>query len=313
MAKPAFRSGMTLIELLLVIAIIGTLVALVLPAVQAARESSRRASCLNNLKQIGLAINNYESAQKAFPPGAIWDRWPPPNKRRRHGSILVQILPYMEQRPLYDAFDFTQLDLDKAVFPGTNTRIGATVVDSYLCPSDDNGSTFGGLAMHNYSASNGPTEVYDNPNCSCAIPYSKSLEMAPIDNEKNFAGPFTRLGVRSKPSQITDGLSKTIFVGEVRVSCSVHAQAGWAYTNNGSGYCTTLIRINFDTCNNDAPDPCHRPCTWNTDVGFKSAHPSGAQFLFGDGSVHFLNEDIDMQTYQYLGAKADGQVVSIPL
>jgi prepilin-type processing-associated H-X9-DG protein len=305
---------MTLVELLLVIAIIGTLVALLLPAVQAARESARRASCLNHMKQLGIAVANYESAKKVYPPGAIWDRWPPPDKRRRHGSILVHLLPYIEEQPVFDAFDFKQVSIDGAFFPGGTERIGSHVIATYLCPSDDHNGMFqndlfGYVAIHNYAASNGPTEVYDNPNCSCVHPW-KSLEMAPIDNPDNFAGPFTRLGVSTKAKQITDGLSKTVFMGEVRVPCSVHAQAGWAYTNNGNGYCTTLIPINYDTCNANAPDPCHRSCTWNTDVGFKSAHPGGAQFLFGDGSVRFLNESIDHQSYQYLGAKADGNLVS---
>jgi prepilin-type processing-associated H-X9-DG protein len=316
-------TGMTLIEVMLVVAIIGTMVALVLPAVQAARESARRNSCLNNLKQIGIGIINYESAKGEFPPGAIWERWREPERdRRHHGSILIHLLPYIERQALYDAFDFTQVNIDFAVFPGTNTRIASEVVDSYICPSDDHNGVFTGpshdynerfvgRAVHNYAASNGPTGVYDNPNCSCANPYDTRFELAPIDNAKNFAGPFTRLGVSTKPSQITDGLSKTIFVGEVRVACSVHAQAGWAYTNNGSGYCTTLITINYDTCYDSAPNPCNRPCTWNTDVGFKSRHPGGAQFLFGDGSVHFLTDTVDYQLYQYLGAKADGESVSI--
>jgi hypothetical protein len=303
---------MTLIELLLVAAIIGTLVALVLPAIQSAREASRRSSCLNNLKQIGLGITGHEAAKKLFPPGAIWDRWQPPDIRRRHGSLLVHILPYIDQQALYSSFDFSQLDIDAAVFPGTNDRIGAKIVPTYLCPSDDHHGMYGGVAVHNYAASNGPTEVYNNPNCSCSNPYDSRFVMAPLDDEKNFAGPFTRLGVQTKAKQITDGLSNTVFVGEVRVGCSVHARAGWAHTNNGSGYCTTLIPINFDTCNDFAPDPCHRPCTWNTDVGFKSAHPGGAHLLFGDESVHFVHEGIDMQTYQYLGAKADGHAFSAP-
>jgi prepilin-type N-terminal cleavage/methylation domain-containing protein/prepilin-type processing-associated H-X9-DG protein len=311
MLRSGRKPGMTLVELLLVIAIIGTLVALLLPAVQAARESARRTSCLNNLKQCGAAIANHESAKKTFPPGAIWDRWiEPASERRRHGSILVHLLPYIEQQALYDSFDFKQKSIDGTYFPGTGERIGSRVIETYVCPSDDHNGFFGYMAVHNYAASNGPTEVYDNPTCSCPSFWEK-YEMAPIDNATNFAGPFSRLGVTTKPRNITDGLSKTIFMGEVRVPCSVHARAGWAYTNNGSGYCTTLIPINYDTCDDHAVDPCNRPCTWNTDVGFKSAHSGGAHFLFGDGSVQFVQESIDHQIYQYLGAKADGNPVSL--
>jgi prepilin-type N-terminal cleavage/methylation domain-containing protein len=309
MSTRSKRAAFTLVELLVVIAIIGVLVALLLPAVQAARESARRSTCTNNLKQIGVAINNYEAAKRMYPPGAIWQRWRPPAKQKHHGSLLVHLLPYIEQQSLYAAFDFKQVSIDNAVFPGTTRRVGAEIVETYLCPSDDNEGDYSEFAVHNYAASNGPTEVYDNPNCSCTHEW-KSLEMAPIDNRDNFAGPFTRLGLVTKPSQITDGVSNTIFVGEVRVPCSVHAQAGWAKTNNGNGYSTTLIPINFDTCRNDTPDACHRPCTWNTDVGFKSAHPGGVQFTMGDGSVQFIGEPIDHQAYQYLGAKADGEVAS---
>jgi prepilin-type processing-associated H-X9-DG protein len=264
---------------------------------------------VNNLKQCGVAIANYESAKKTFPPGAIWDRWEDEDKRRRDGSLLVHLLPFIEQQALYDAFDFKELKIDGAFFPGTGERIGSRIIETYICPSDDHNGTFGWAAVHNYAASNGPTQVYDNPLCSCPHPW-RDFEMAPIDDADNFAGPFTRLGVKTKPRQIVDGLSKTIFMGEVSVPCSVHARAGWAITNNGNGYCTTLIPINYDTCDASAVDPCNRPCTWNTDVGFKSSHPDGAQFLFGDGSVQFLQESIDHQAYQYLGAKADGHSVS---
>jgi len=227
--------------------------------------------------------------------------------------MLVRILPYIEDESVYKSFDFTKRNTDGQTFPGTTKKINSEIIKTYICPSDDPNGTYKGLAIHNYAASNGPTQVFDNPACSCVNPDAtgKAFEMAPIDNKKNYAGPFTRVGVSTKPSRITDGISKTIFVGEVRVGCSVHAQAGWATTNNGNGYCTTLIRINFDTCNEYAPDPCNRPCTWNTDVGFKSAHPGGAQFLFGDGAVHFLKDSIDHQSYQYLGAKADGQIASL--
>jgi prepilin-type N-terminal cleavage/methylation domain-containing protein/prepilin-type processing-associated H-X9-DG protein len=300
--------GFTLVELLLVIAIIGVLIALLLPAVQAARESARRSSCVNNLKQIGDALSNYEGARGTFPPGARWGRHAPEGKRKRLGSVLVHILPYIEQQSIYDAFNFKKLSIDDAVFPGTSTLIGSTQISLYQCPSDNHDGFYGQLAVHNYSASNGPTEVYKNPNCACNHEW-QSFEMAPIDDLDNYAGAFTRIGLTTSAKDITDGLSNTIFFGEVRVVCSVHARVGWAKTNNGNGYASTLIPINYDTCDDQAVDPCHRPCTWNTDVGFKSGHPGGADFLYGDGSVHFLEEAIDHPAYQYLGAKADGQVV----
>src|SRR6185437_12220051 len=103
-------SGFTLVELLVVIAIIGVLTALLLPAVQAAREAARRAQCNNNLKQIGLAIANYESTFKQLPPGAFWE----PSLGVYHGPILVQLLPYVEQAQLYQLFDFTAPSTDGA-------------------------------------------------------------------------------------------------------------------------------------------------------------------------------------------------------
>ena len=112
-------------------------------------------------------------------------------------------------------------------------------------------------------------------------------------------------------ADVAHGLSSTIFFGEVRPRCSEHARNGWATSNNGNGYCTTLIPINYDTCNDNATDPCRRPCNWNTEVGFKSAHVGGSQFLLGDGSVHFVSENIDHLTYQALGGKQDGKVAQL--
>jgi prepilin-type N-terminal cleavage/methylation domain-containing protein/prepilin-type processing-associated H-X9-DG protein len=300
------QRGFTLIELLLAIAIIGTLIALLLPAVQAAREAARRSSCGNNLKQIGLAINSYESAHNELPPGAKWGRWGPLVKRKDHGSMLVILLPYVEQQAVYNSFDFSKRTIDGALIPGTDRPIGSQTIESYLCPSDLRETLYEGVVPHNYAASRGPTGVFENSLCPCPNPWS-AMEMAKVDDLQEYAGPFTRIGLACKINEITDGTSNTIFVGEVRPACSEHVRAGWATTNNGNGYCTTLIPINYDTCNDEATDLCHRPFNWTTEVGFKSAHPGGAQFLFGDGSVHFLNDEIDHQNYQYLGAKADGQ------
>lgn len=297
------RRGFTLIELLVVIAIIAVLVALVLPAVQQAREAARRTQCKNNLKQIGLAIHNFEEMHNKLPPGADFR----PASGIRRGSIFIYLLPMLEQSALYGAYDLSQMNIDNTVFP-SGELVAGTVIPSLTCPSDSHPSHYSDRAAHNYAASRGPTEVWDNATCSCSHPWS-ALQMAPIDDPWQFAGPFTRVGTPAGFRDIVDGLSNTIFVGEVRPSCSEHAQNGWAGSNNGNGYCTTLIPINYDSCDPDHPDACHRPCNWNTEVGFKSSHVGGTQCLLGDGSVRFLSEKIDHQLYQYLGAKNDGQVI----
>jgi prepilin-type N-terminal cleavage/methylation domain-containing protein len=305
MPQKAVTRGFTLVELLVVIAIIGVLIGLLLPAVQAAREAARRMSCSNNLKQIGLAIHNFESANSRLPPGAVWH---PTNEKR--GSIFVYLLPFMEQGQLFSHFDLRTNNTDGSVFSGTEELLGATVLPILICPSDSHETRYFGLAAHNYSASRGPTSVYENDECFCQHPWV-DLATAPLDHPRNFAGPFTRVGSRIRLAEVTDGLSHTIFFGEVRPKCSEHARNGWATSNNGNGYCTTLVPINFDTCNDLAVDPCRRSCNWNTEVGFKSTHAGGSQFLLGDGSVQFLSETIDHSIYQALGGKQDGIIVSI--
>lgn len=315
----------TLVELLVVIAIIGILVALLLPAVQAAREAARRSQCVNNLKQIGIAIQNYELSKKHLPPGAIWDHF-----LRGKGSTLVHILPYIEQQAIYDKFDFTKFTIDGQLLDGGTTAIGSVVIPAYVCPSDDHpptaqvqGDDLAILekALHNYSTSQGPTEHPDNSGCSCSIDWN-ILQTARYSYPNEFAGPFTRYGTIEKPisawrrkvklKDITDGVSKTIYAGEVRPACSLHIARGWATTNNGCGFTTTLIPINFDSCNEgDNPDGCRRPCNYNAELGFKSRHPGGANFSLGDASVQFISQDIEMKTYQYLGDKADGQVANL--
>ncbi len=299
------HSAFTLVELLVVIAIIGILIALLLPAIQAAREAARRSSCSNNMRQIGVAVHGFELAYKRLPPGAVWNNGQNGFSR---GPTLVYLLPYIEEQPLFNAFDFRMKNTDNTMFGGT--KVGVSTISTYLCPSDDHEAVYDGLVPHNYAASCGPTTVYDNPACSCNHSW-QGFALAPLDDPNNFAGPFSRTGAKVGLRKITDGLSTTIFFGEVRPGCSEHARNGWATTNNGNGYCTTIIPINFDSCQENASDPCHRPCNWNTEVGFKSAHNGGAQFLFGDGSVHFLVDTIDHQAYQYLGGKSDGGIVTV--
>ncbi|MGE5194309.1 MAG: DUF1559 domain-containing protein, partial [Deltaproteobacteria bacterium] len=281
------RRGFTLIELLVVMAVIAVLVAILLPAVQQAREAARRSQCKNNLKQIGLALHNFEGAFGKLPAGAIWKV-----NGTNKGSIYVYLLPYLEQSAVYDAYNLNLPNIDGSTFPGTSTLIGSVVLPTLVCPSDSHPAQYFGRAVHNYAASRGPTDVFSNPSCPCAYPW-QSFAQAPLDDPRNFAGPFTRVGTPIRFADVRDGLTNTIFFGEVRPECSEHAQNGWSLSNDGNGYCTTLIPMNYDTCNINASDPCRRPCTWNTEVGFKSAHTGGGHFLLGDGSVRFIMENID--------------------
>ena len=322
------KPGFTLVELLVVIAIIGILIALLLPAVQAAREAARRSQCTNNLKQMGIALHNYHDSLKSFPPGGIWwtnatgdANWP-----LNRGSMLAHILPFVEQQALYDAFDFnTNIAYQQfAVVPSTGSPyIAGTLLSVYKCPSDTtsdrnsttkNGITAGNLATFSYAGSKGPTRTGDNPAGSCP-------ERAVYDaynfstSDSDPAGPFTRLGRNfcCKMNNVDDGLSNTIFVGEVRGDCTSSIQHGWAHASNAQGMTSTIYPINYDTCHTDqALGPCTWWSNWSTEKGFKSLHPGGANFLLGDGSVHFIPETIDHWTYQYLGGKKEGHPASVP-
>ena len=321
------RRGFTLVELLVVIAIIGILIALLLPAVQAAREAARRMQCSNNLKQIGLAVLSYEDNHGTLPPGAFWYPIEGTGITKQGGPILVHLLPFVEQRMLYDLFSFDVVSTDVEIYAkkGPDGKsIASTPISAYICPSDTHGGqikaegdAYDGVpdayvAAHNYSASRGPSGLSNNSGCSCSHPFNAyAIESySTADRSADFPGPFSRRGYPVRLNAITDGLSNTIFFGEVRPECSVHAGNGWATTNNGNGYCSTIIPINYDSCKHSGGNGCQRYCNWNVADGFKSNHPGGAQFLYGDGSAHFLRQDIDHQMYQYLGAKADGQTIA---
>ena len=172
--------------------------------------------------------------------------------------------------------------------------------------------------MTSYAASNGSGARGDTASCSCKTEQAiwNEFALGPIPylaDPRDFSGPFTRFAVKTKLREVTDGLSNTIFFGEVRPGCSNHARKGWLNSNNSNGLVSTVIPINYDSCqsiNARSSNRCNQPCTWNTSLGFKSAHPGGAVFALGDGSVHFLTEDIDHWTFQYLGDKSDGMVIS---
>lgn len=346
------RPGFTLVELLVVIAIIGILVGLLLPAVQAAREAARRMQCSNNLKQIGLAIHNYESAYKRVPPGSAFygganialGTYPPPFDRfagriGNHSHLLVRILPFMEQTNLYNLFENDRFPTDNARMPhptdpSQGVYMRGQILAPYICPSDTNNGLGNGRNFRqpaNYQFCMGPTNsVSNSPRCQCPLVATFRARSQAGTNVNNPAGMFTRRGGVKPPfrggrvgyigrfGDATDGLSNTIFVGEVIADWSAHARTGWSHSNAWGIY--TQIPINWDTryinvaqAEANGKTGCEARCNWNTEVGYKSRHTGGAQMVFGDGSVHFLSESIDMIQYQRLGSKNDGETVSIDL
>jgi prepilin-type N-terminal cleavage/methylation domain-containing protein/prepilin-type processing-associated H-X9-DG protein len=344
------RRAFTLVELLVVIAIIGILIALLLPAVQAAREAARRIQCSNNLKQLGLALHNYHDAFKTFPCNinrvTQYVYKSGESESRDWASHLVHLLPFIEQSAMYDGIDF-KLNVRPADQWIGGKQLDQYVVSAFVCPSDSGGYQ-NNLAMTNYAGSIGAQIMQSGSGCSMAsIVGTGGAEYDPDDDGEdwfggtdtapqcNGAGPgnirsdcpypaqisgvFARSTWAASLAEIRDGTSNTIAMGEVRAWCSGHLwRKSWA-RSEGLWFATTAP-INFPTCpgeNGVANDPnqggtgCNdKENSWNTNMGFKSTHPSGAMFVFCDGSVHFLSDSINHTTYQALGDRRDGVPVS---
>jgi prepilin-type N-terminal cleavage/methylation domain-containing protein/prepilin-type processing-associated H-X9-DG protein len=306
--KP-FRTAFTLIELLVVIAIIAILIGLLLPAVQKVREAAARMRCQNNLKQIGLGQFNYESTFRKFPPG---NRFGSSAANDRPGG-LVDILPYIEQQNLFNAFN-TNAPPEGQVFAGTSDRLIATPVATYRCPSDPSPNVVAssGNAKTNYIASSGSSAQINNPGCSCTSANFNTYALGPYDPSTGSNGMYNRRGYQCTIGEVRDGMSNTIMFGESRPDCSNHVMRGWGGSNTGQGLASTIYPLNYNSCDPNNSDPCRRPCNWSTELGFKSLHTKGANFLFGDGAVRFLSESIDHTNFQLLGAKADEKTAILP-
>ncbi|QDT66519.1 DUF1559 domain-containing protein [Calycomorphotria hydatis] len=310
-------SGFTLVELLVVIAIIAILIALLLPGVQQAREAARRSQCKNNLKQLGLALHNYHDNFRQFPPGHgnIWNRW---QGTGNHGSWLSRLLPYVEEVSLYNSLHPDNVDLSVA---SNGKFVYEIVIPKFLCPSDDHNGLWEGIsypagqlrAASNYSASmgsqnNNPTGCATHLNYFGTGPHVRNDD--PEQKLENLSGVIGHVAVAAAIKDITDGTSNTIILGEVRPNCSAHVRRGWLAAN--SLYTGTGIQINFNTCEGEpgTGSGCNvYSGQWGTSQGFKSRHVGGCHFTLCDGSVQFINENIDMVTYQRLGDRRDGQIV----
>ena len=276
------RSGFTLVELLVVIAIIGILIAMLLPAVQQVREAGRRITCANHLKQIGIAVHNYESAHNNFPDGGL--NWYSP--RSMQGSIpetapnqnwgwLYQVLPFVEQNNLYGHDD--------------DAIIKKTAVAGYFCPSRRPPTVLGGTNALNDYAGNGGLGTRDTG-------WSDGEVGGVIVRQTHALVGFATL---------TDGTSNTILAGEKAVRPDHYN----TFSNSDNEGFTT--GWDWDTIRWGTQLPIQDIDANGSEVRFGSAHSSGVNFLFCDGSTHFVGWDVSLTPYQSTIQCDDGGSITI--
>lgn len=318
-----WRRAFTLIELLVVIAIIAVLVALLLPAVQQAREAARRSQCKNNLKQYGLALHSYHETHSMFAIGGT--NWGGPSI-----GWQARLLPFMDGQVAYNMLNMANPGDATQVNGPDGTGIAAHKLPYMNCPSDNRispnpvwngtwGTLNGGGAKSNYCGSLGSNRTpSNNPACQpfmvFVLPGGNIADHGNTMDPNSVSGMGTRLGANVSLRDVTDGASNTIFIGEMLPSCNDHGNGGafWQYNDAGNWHASTVVPINtFNTCSwASSGQITNTACTanshWNYSWGFRSLHSAGCQFLFVDGSVHFLNQSINhANTYQALGGKAD--------
>jgi prepilin-type N-terminal cleavage/methylation domain-containing protein/prepilin-type processing-associated H-X9-DG protein len=310
-----FRRGFTLVELLVVIAIIGILIALLLPAVQAAREAARRNQCTNNLKQIGLAIQNYHSANKMFPPGVSSAQTVSglpcptpavPTIAKHSASLFVIVMPFMEGQQLYNMAHFERGGLynwqQSPAWENDPERaaVAKERPSVMVCPSNKSGPTC--TAAVGNSGFN-PIEWQSGTGCYAVCQGTYGPQYVPA-GASNDIGPKTLCGntgmfvfaLRRKSGHITDGLSKTFAVGEVKDMDKLDGYNIWAY---GSRH-ECSIRTTLNVLNERTGFGTTRPESWGAKYNgaFGSDHAGGANFVFGDGHCDFITDNISHRIYQ---------------
>lgn len=306
--------GFTLVELLVVIAIIGVLIALLLPAVQAARESARRMQCTNNLKQLALALHNHHDSKKSFPPATQW--------RTKNGSTLVGgwsyvyfVLPFVEQSAISQQYkqqiSTYSLEASSTVPSLHLTQCPSFATDSLQFPAGPSeGVTNGNV----YLAVQGPRLSQSCPND--ALPYTVPGCPAPPP-DSCWGGGYANTGIiyggsATRMKDVTDGTSNTLMLGEQAWDCGVVTWVPWTRGNSdgvGGIYSgkNVLYPINFAKYQL-IPGGI---ATFN-DVSFGSNHAGGCNFAIGDASVRFIDESIDLTLYRSLASRDADESAQLP-
>jgi len=343
------RSGFTLIELLVVIAIIAVLIALLLPAVQSAREAARRAQCVNNLKQMGLAVHNFESTNNKFPDGQGPVPKGPGSAGFIRGSVLTMVLPYLEQSNLFSTFNF-QLDVNSNV---ENQTARTQQISAFLCPSDSSSTRMisGGQAYgaNNYFGNIGATaaQLFST---ATATAETNTITLGIFNIQMNLTGSlatnpdFRKVMNTVTIASVTDGTSNTALFSETRLSTMpstttgimdksmVHRSPGWStpagnYTPPSDCDTSTTGPLNYRGLQYyRALNPLHVyshtvPPNYKgfdcadsglnaTHVAARSYHSGGVNVVLADGSVRFVKDSINIGTWRALGTKAGGEIIS---
>jgi prepilin-type N-terminal cleavage/methylation domain-containing protein/prepilin-type processing-associated H-X9-DG protein len=328
--------GFTLIELLVVVAIIAVLIALLLPAVQAAREAARRAQCVNNFKQLGIAMHNYHDSQGSFPIGRMGSGYnysPLPNQRR---TWAFSILPFLEQSATFNAINF-----NLQFYESANTTIIRLRLKSFQCPSDQawtqEPDTAYPRGKGNFAVNWGNTHYAQaDAVLLSSLGYPNPWNTGPMllqgaPGGVYFTGAPFMGNLSSGLRDMTDGTSNTILVGEVIMG--YNASGGTAYDHRGDIFNDDLNCTMFNTYttpNSRIPDGMGgdpvtgRPwCSFGQSVNVppcngvtpsfnasRSRHPGGVNTLMGDGSVRFTKDAINIVTWRALGSSRGGEVIS---
>jgi prepilin-type N-terminal cleavage/methylation domain-containing protein/prepilin-type processing-associated H-X9-DG protein len=320
----AKKQGFTLVELLVVIAIIGVLVSLLLPAVQAAREAARRMQCSNNLKQISLAVHNYNDTHNAFPVGAYSCCW---------GTWLVALLPYIEQQPMFDNYsyfgsvqnqagnNYAQTDGSTRYGGVPNRPVTQRQLAAYSCPSDTTTAApnvYSGITFHNYVGN------YGNTTLGRRLVHGVDT----MGNENRYHGaPFVFVGAWNSNPQVVrfrdvmDGLSNTLLFSET-VQGRDGDLRGFAWWNGGSHFSTFLtpntpqpdVLENIAYCRpaNRMNPPCTGPTAENpSSIAARSRHPGGVMGSFCDGSVRFFPNTVHIDTWRWLGSAYGNETINM--